>query len=268
VPHIGHGCDTRVGQNGLIGAQHILVVDDEPGIVDVVTFALAEAGFVTSTAGDGPTALRKALTERVDLILLDIMLPGLDGLEVCRQIRAVSDVPIIIVSAKGSDAERIAGLELFADDYVVKPFSLGELVARIRTVLHRSTRLVSNSGSGEAGADGALDGTELIQRGALVLDCARFEARWGSAEIELTRIQFDLLALLLRRPGIVFPRSQLLSEVWGQSYNDDIRTVDSMIKRLRAKLRDVGAPADLIESRRDRGYLLRGDLLDGPAATG
>jgi DNA-binding response OmpR family regulator len=247
-----------VSDNRDIEGAHILVVDDEPGIVDVLTFALGEAGFETSVAVDGPSALRMALTQPVDLILLDIMLPGLDGLEVCRQVRAVSDVPIIIVSAKGSDVERIAGLELFADDYVVKPFSLGELTARIQTVLRRSTHSHSPA-KGHAGE------TQMLTRGPLQLNLETFTATWSGTVIELTQIQFDLLAVLLRRPGIVFPRSQLLSDVWGQSYNDDVRTVDSMVKRLRGKLRDAGAPADLIEARRDRGYLLQPALLTEPS---
>ncbi len=235
------------------------MVDDEPGIVDVLTFALDEAGFRTSVATDGPTALRMALTEPIDLILLDVMLPGLDGLEVCRQVRSVSDVPIVIVSAKGSDTERIAGLELFADDYVVKPFSLGELTARIQTVLRRSRREFQPTASavGETAA-----ASNSLVHGLLHLDFETFIATWNDIVIELTRIQFDLLAVLFRRPGIVFPRGQLLTEVWGQSYNEDVRTVDSMVKRLRSKLRDAGAPADLIESRRDRGYLLQPALLD------
>jgi two-component system, OmpR family, response regulator RegX3 len=248
-----------VSENVDITSAHILVVDDEPGIVDVLTFALDEAGFTTSVATDGPSALRMALTQPVDLILLDIMLPGLNGLDVCRQVRAVSDVPIIIVSAKGSDAERIEGLELFADDYVVKPFSLGELVARIQTVLRRSTRDTARLSS--SAIDSAPDDVRTLSNGLMQLNLETFTATWDRTPIELTRIQFDLLAVLLRRPGIVFPRSQLLTDVWGQSYNDDLRTVDSMVKRLRGKLRDAGAPADLIEARRDRGYLLQPALL-------
>lgn len=252
---------TDLSNNEDIEGAHILVVDDEPGIVDVLTFALVEAGFDTSVATDGPTALRMALTAQVDLILLDIMLPGLNGLEVCRQVRAVSDVPIIIVSAKGSDAERIAGLELFADDYVVKPFSLGELTARIQTVLRRSRMKIVHAQvlKGEAGHDSG-----LLVAGALHLNLETFSATWDGTPIDLTRIQFDLLAILLRRPGIVFPRSQLLAEVWGHSYTDDVRTVDSMVKRLRGKLRDAGAPGELIASRRNRGYLLQPELLETP----
>jgi two-component system, OmpR family, response regulator VicR len=248
-----------VGDNGSIEGAHILVVDDEPGIVDVLTFALEEAGFSTSVATDGPSALRLALTTNPALVLLDVMLPGIDGLEVCRQVRAASNVPIIIVSAKGSEADRIAGLELYADDYVVKPFSLGEIMARIKTVLHRTT-----TASGIDAASGRGTAADRIAvRGRLVLDTATFTATWSGTAIDLTRIQFDLLDALSRRPDIVFTRAQLLSEVWGQSFVDDVRTVDSMVKRLRRKLEDAGAPTELIESRRERGYLARRDVLHG-----
>jgi DNA-binding response OmpR family regulator len=245
-----------VGETEGIDGAHVLVVDDEPGIVDVLTFALGEAGFRTTVATDGPTALRLALTTQPDLVLLDVMLPGLDGLEVCRQIRASSDVPIIIVSAKSAESERIAGLELFADDYVVKPFSLGELVARVRTVLHRS----------ETRKEAAVN--PVLVAGLLRLNMATYTATWAEQPIELSRIQFDLLAILAKRPGVVFPRSQLLQEVWGHTYVDDVRTVDSMVKRLRSNLRDAGAPGELIESRRDRGYLVRRDLLDARTGLG
>jgi two-component system, OmpR family, response regulator VicR len=239
----------------------ILVVDDEPGIVEVLTFALDEAGFSTLSADDGPTALRVALTQHPDLVLLDIMLPGIDGLEICRQLRASSDVAIILVSAKGSEAERIAGLELFADDYIVKPFSLAELIARVKTVLHRTARAAGQHETAQA----SVGEPSVLQRGLLVLDHHTFVARWNGNQVDLTRIQFDLLATLARRPGVVFPRTQLLTEVWGHEYVDDVRTVDSMVKRLRQKLREAGAPNDLIDSRRDRGYLVRADLLDKPA---
>ncbi len=256
-----------IGETSPIETAHILVVDDEPGIVDVLTFALGEAGFQTSVAMDGPSALRLALTLPIDLILLDIMLPGIDGLEVCRQVRAVSEVPIIIVSAKGSDADRVAGLELYADDYVVKPFSLNELVARIRTILRRTTVRPSDGRSEiDSRQHDVNDSPDqaVLSVGQLRLELQTFHATWNGTQVELTRIQFDLLALFLRRPGIVFPRTQLLNEVWGHAYNEDVRTVDSMVKRLRAKLRDAGAPPDLIESKRDRGYLLQPSLLTAP----
>ena len=234
----------------------VLVVDDEAGIVDVLTFALEEAGFEALVATDGPSALRMALTEEPALVLLDVMLPGLDGLAVCREIRAVSEVPIIILTARGGESDRVAGLELHADDYVVKPFSIQELIARIRTILRRSA-----AGAPRGPESGAESGPELAAGhnttvGSLLLDWTTFEARWDGTLVVLSRLQFDLLAALAARPKMVFTREQLLETVWATSFTDDVRTVDSMIKRLRARLRDAGAPADLIVSRRDLGYCL------------
>jgi DNA-binding response OmpR family regulator len=220
----------------------ILVVDDEASIVDVLTFSLAKAGFDTIVATDGIGALRLALTERVDLVLLDVMLPGLDGLAACAEIRKVSDVPIVLVTAKGSEADRVAGLELHADDYVVKPFSTRELVARINTILRRVSRVATTAST--------------VAVGALRLDEATCEAWWGDAPIGLTKLQFDLLLTLARRPRMVFTREQLLQSVWGTDFTDDVRTVDSMVKRLRTRLREAGAPAELVSSRRDIGYCL------------
>jgi DNA-binding response OmpR family regulator len=235
-----------------VATERILIVDDEPGIVDVLVYSLEEAGFATQVATDGATALRLALTDPPALVLLDIMLPGIDGLTVCREIRAVSDTPIILLTARGGEAERIAGLELEADDYVVKPFSVRELIARIRTVLRRA--------EGQSVREGG--GTDNISLGMLRLDMAACEATWSATVVDLTRLQFDLLALLARHPRTVYTRAQLLEIVWGQSFTEDERTVDSMIKRLRGRLREAGAPAELIASRRDLGY-----CLDPAAAT-
>ena len=226
----------------------ILIVDDEQSIVDVLTFALEKAGFETVVATDGVSALRLALTGAPDLILLDVMLPGLDGLAVCREVRAASDVPIILVSAKGTEADRVAGLELHADDYVVKPFSTRELVARVNTILRR---VAPTDAFRETRDDAA-----AIVIGALRLDTGSFEATWSGNPIGLTRLQFDLLAVLARRPRMVFTRAQLLQTVWGTDFTDDVRTVDSMVKRLRTRLRDARAPEGLVASRRDLGYCL------------
>jgi DNA-binding response OmpR family regulator len=228
----------------------ILVVDDEPSIVEVLTYALEDAGFATSVATDGPTALRMALTDRPALVLLDIMLPGLDGLSVCRELRAAGNVPIILLTARGSEADRVAGLELQADDYVVKPFSTRELIARIRTVLRRADEAGISTDDSAALHVAATS----LDHGPLRLDFETFEATWKGQPIVLTRLQFDLLVTLARRPRMVFTRAQLLELVWEQSFTDDHRTVDSMIKRLRSRLREAGAPPELIASRRDLGY--------------
>lgn len=225
----------------------ILVVDDEPSIVDVLTFSLEKAGFETIVANDGISALRLALTAKPDLIVLDVMLPGLDGLAVCREVRAASDVPIILLTAKGSEADRVAGLELHADDYIVKPFSMRELVARVHTILRRAALTVEPT---------PRSGQAAIVVGALRLDRETFEAWWGSEPVGLTRLQFDLLAALAQRPRMVFTREELLNVVWGTDFTDDVRTVDSMVKRLRTRLRDAGAPDGLVASRRELGYCL------------
>jgi DNA-binding response OmpR family regulator len=232
----------------------VLVVDDEPGIVEVLTYSLDQAGFDTIVATDGPTALRMALTTHPQLILLDVMLPGLDGLAVCREIRAASSVPIILVSAKGSDRDRIVGLDLQADDYIVKPFNIEEVIARIRAVLRRSEPAVAPF---ELESNRQVSG---IVVGLLRLDNDAVEAFWDDRRIELTKRQFDLLNLFASRPKVVFTRSQLLELVWGYSFTDDVRTVDSMIKRLRASLREAGAPPELIASRRELGYCLAIDI--------
>jgi two-component system, OmpR family, response regulator VicR len=226
----------------------VLIVDDEPGIVDVLTFSLQEDGFETLVAADGITALRIALTESPSLVLLDLMLPGLDGLTVCREIRAASDMPIILLTAKGSESDRISGLELHADDYVVKPFSTRELIARIRTILRRSSTGQDSSPTTNPDASVAV--------GLLQLNVDTFEARWNGNLIGLSRLQFDLLLTLARRPKMVFTREQLLHQVWGTDFTEDVRTVDSMVKRLRTRLREAGAPSELITSRRDLGYCL------------
>ena len=256
--------------NSLEGVERILVVDDEPGIVDVLTFALEEAGFETLVANDGPTALRMALTESPSLILLDVMLPGLDGLTVCREIRTVSDVPIILLTARGGEADRIAGLELHADDYVVKPFSVRELIARVRTNLRKTNSLPTFPSATERGASaGELPTTQptatemdsrfssnALRVGQLHLDFDTFEAWWNTELIGLSRLQFDLLALLAKRPRMVFTREHLLQAVWGTDFTDDVRSVDSMVKRLRSRLKAANAPAELIASKRDLGYCL------------
>ena len=241
---------------GVSDRPRILVVDDEPSIVDVLGFALNKAGFETIVAMDGVNALRLALTASPDLILLDVMLPELDGLAVCRAVRTASDVPIILVTANGAEADRIVGLELHADDYVVKPFSTRELVARIRTVLRRTAPSDATKSPNEIDAATIIADAATIIAGALRLDERTYEATWSGEPIGLTRLQFDLLATLARRPRMVYAREQLLRVVWGTDFTDDVRTVDSMVKRLRTRLREAGAPEGLIASRRDLGYCL------------
>ena len=202
--------------------KRILIVDDEEMIVRTVKAYLDREGFKTYTAADGEEALRAFEDKGPDLIVLDLMLPKISGIEVTRSIRAKSSVPIIMLTAKAAEADRVVGLELGADDYVVKPFSPRELVARIRAVLRRF--------EGE-GAE-----VERIVVGALEIDLKTRELKVEGNEIELTPTEFDMLAYLARHPGQVFTRLQLLREVQGYTYDSFARTIDTHVKNLRRKI--------------------------------
>ncbi len=225
----------------------ILVVDDEPSIVDVLTYNLAKAGHQPVIARDGEQALKLARAERPDLVILDLMLPGIDGLEVCRALRKDGDLPIIMLTAKDEEVDRVVGLEIGADDYIVKPFSTRELMARVKAVLRRAQPKPA-------------DAAPALQIGDLRLDVARREVAWRGAPFDLTAIQFDLLRVLMANPGRVFSREELLNQVWGYDYYGDTRAVDSTIKRLRARLRQIAPDAELIVTVRDAGYKLSDDL--------
>jgi two-component system, OmpR family, alkaline phosphatase synthesis response regulator PhoP len=203
----------------------ILVVDDEPGIVAITRDYLDRAGFRVIVAGDGATALRLAHTERPSLLVLDLMLPGMDGLDVARALRedpATHALPIIMLTARVEEAERLIGLELGADDYITKPFSPRELVARVRAVLRR--------------AEGAHAVGTVLHSGDLVIDLQRRSVRRGGTLIELTATEFDLLATLAREPGRPFTRTQLLELAYDVNYAGFDRTVDAHIKNLRRKI--------------------------------
>src|SRR5512136_1343742 len=176
------------------------------------------------------------------------MLPGIDGLDVCRKIRKEGDLPIIMLTAKDEEVDRVVGLEIGADDYVVKPFSVRELMARVKSVLRRTHAPLKS-----------IESTSVSQRGDLRLDIARREASWKSIPFELTAIQFELLHVMMASPGRVFSREELLNQVWGYDYYGDTRTVDSAVKRLRARLREVASDAELIVTVRDAGYKLSDD---------
>jgi DNA-binding response OmpR family regulator len=225
----------------------ILVVDDEPSIVDVLTYNLNKAGHQAIIARDGEQALKLARAEQPDLVILDLMLPGIDGLDVCRTLRKESDLPIIMLTAKDEEVDRVVGLEIGADDYVVKPFSVRELMARVKVILRRAQPRSAES-------------APALQAGDLRLDVTRHQVAWRGAPFEVTAIQFDLLRVLMTNPGRVFTREELLNQVWGYDYFGDTRTVDSTIKRLRARLRQVSADDDLIVTVRDTGYKLIEDV--------
>jgi two-component system alkaline phosphatase synthesis response regulator PhoP len=207
----------------------ILVVDDEPNIVRLARDYLVRAGFDVSTAHDGPNALRLARSERPDLVVLDLGLPGMDGLDVARTLRRDTSVPIIMLTARADEADRLVGLELGADDYVTKPFSPRELVARVRAVLRRAQ---------SAGAQ-----PEVIRSGELELDVPRMRVTVDGRRVELTATEFQLLATMARQPGRVFTRSQLLDAVQGVAFESYERAIDTHVKNIRRKLEpDPRAP--------------------------
>jgi len=222
----------------------ILIVDDEPPIVEMLAYNLKRANYSVLVARDGQEALDIARSDAPDLIILDLMLPKLDGLEVCRSLRRERDVPIIMLTARDGEVDRVVGLELGADDYVVKPFSVRELMSRVKAVLRRTTRRTEDQTSG------------AVRSGNLQIDPARREACWGDTELTLTALEFDLLHTLARHEGQVLTREQLLEMVWGYDYYGDLRAVDAAVKRLRRKLRVAVPESDMILTMRGVGYKL------------
>ncbi len=210
--------------------QTILVVDDEPKLVDVVRAYLEQDGYPVVTAGDGREALDRFHQARPGLIILDVMLPELDGLEVCRRIRQESSVPIIMLTARAEEVDELIGLELGADDYVTKPFSPRAILARVRAVLRRANAPVG-------------DNEAPLVVGALRVDLDRYEASWDGTPLMLTASEFRLLTALARRPGRVFERLELLEQVQGDAYVGYERTVDAHVKNLRKKLTAAGGEA-------------------------
>ncbi len=212
--------------------QRILVVDDEPAILEVVQKYLAREGFQVGTARDGEAAVTVFNSHPPDLVVLDLMLPRLDGLEVLRRMRASGPVPVIMLTAKGEEADRIVGLELGADDYLTKPFSPRELVARIKAVLRRAS----------AGSL-SLNEAHAIERGDLRIDPRARSVQVNERAVELTAKEFDLLWFLAQHPGQVFTRTQLLDQVWGYEFYGDASTVTVHVRRLREKIEpDSSAP--------------------------
>jgi two-component system alkaline phosphatase synthesis response regulator PhoP len=212
----------------------VLVVDDEPGIVTVVRDYLEHGGFAVLTARDGPAALRIVRTQAPDLVVLDLGLPSLDGLDVIRELRRSSAVPIIVLTARGDEADRVVGLELGADDYLAKPFSPRELVARVRAVLRRTAAAAEASDIVRVGGD-------------VVLDIARMALTIDGQPVTLTATEFQLLAVMARQPGRVFTRSQLLDAVHGVAFESYERAIDAHVKNIRRKIEpDPRAPRYLL----------------------
>ncbi len=200
----------------------VLVVEDEMKIARLVRDYLHQAGFAVLEAADGPTALAIARQERPDMILLDLGLPAMDGLDVTRRLRAGSSVPIIMLTARSEETDRVVGLELGADDYVIKPFSPKELIARIRAVLRR--------------ADATVGGAEVIRAGDVVIDLPKMKVTVGAEDIELTATEFELLVTLARSPGRIYTRAQLLDDLHGVSFESYERSVDAHVKNIRRKI--------------------------------
>lgn len=227
----------------------ILVVDDEKPISDIVKFNLTKEGYDVYTAYDGEEALEKVEEVEPDLIVLDLMLPKIDGLEVCREIRKTHDMPIIMVTAKDSEIDKVLGLELGADDYVTKPFSNRELVARVKANLRRHGNAKPAAVEEEE--------TNDIEIGALIVHPDAYIVSKRGETIELTHREFELLHYLARHLGQVMTREHLLQTVWGYDYFGDVRTVDVTVRRLREKIEDSPSHPAWLVTRRGVGYYLR-----------
>ena len=234
--------------------RRVLVVDDDRGLSTVLAAALGDEGFVVTVADNGLVGLRRFEADGADLIILDVLMPEMDGLEVCRRVRRKSKVPIVLLSSRGDEVDRVTGLETGADDYVTKPFSTRELVARIRAI---ERRLGGEPAAAAAPATSGGLGTEIIEAGPLRLDPGRFEVRWRGKLVVLTRSEFQILGALARNRGMVLARERLLDLARGDDAVVTDRTVDTFVKRLRKKIRDVDAAFDEIETVFGVGYRYR-----------
>ena len=226
--------------------RRILVVEDERTIAESVAARLRAEGFAVDLAHDGPSAVSKVVTDRPDLVVLDVMLPGFDGLEVCRRIQSVYPVPVLMLTARGNETDLLVGLAVGADDYLTKPFSMRELAARVHALLRRAGRTTPEP---DPSSGGGLDSSIVV--GDLEINRSERRVRRAGVEAHLTPTEFDLLVHLARRPRAVLPRERLLAEVWGWADVSGTRTVDSHVKALRRKL-----GADLIRTVHGVGYSL------------
>ena len=233
---------TRAMREDIAAKGQILIVDDEPGIVRLISMYLEREGYSTLNARTGAQALEVVSEKAPALVILDIMLPDIDGWEVCREIRRVSDVPIIMLTAREGDEDKIVGLELGADDYVTKPFVPRELVARVKAILRRARAPVAN------------EQDEILNFGDLTIEPAKREVRLHGEIVSLRAKEYDLLVELARRPGRVFKREQLLQDVWGYDFFGDSGTIDVHVRRLRAKLNDDSSNPRFIETVWGVGY--------------
>lgn len=227
-------------------AKKILVVDDERNIVNIIAYNLKKAGYEVITAYDGKSGYEKTLSEKPDLILLDVMMPVMDGYEVCREIRKSLNTPIIMLTARAEETDKVLGLEIGADDYVTKPFGVRELMARVKANLRRT----------DAGSDVKTGG--LMEFGDLVIDLDKYEVRINNEPAELTFREYELLKYLASNKGQVFSREQLMETVWGYEYFGDVRTVDVTIRRLREKIEESPSKPRFVLTKRGVGYYFEG----------
>lgn len=223
----------------------VLIVDDEKNIVDIIAFNLKKEGYDVLTAFDGEEGVKKTMEENPDLILLDIMMPKMDGYEACRKIREKKHTPIIMLTARAEEVDKVLGLEMGADDYVTKPFGVRELMARIKANLRKVAALQEAQNAGEDGG---------LQFGKLSLHLERYEVKKDGQLVGLTLREFELLKFLVLQKGQVFSRETLLEKVWGYEYFGDVRTVDVTISRLREKIEDNPSKPAYIRTKRGVGY--------------
>ena len=225
----------------------VLIVEDEESLADPLAYLLRKEGFEASVASDGPSALAEFDRSGADIVLLDLMLPGMSGTDVCKQLRARSTVPVIMVTARDSELDKVLGLELGADDYVTKPYSARELIARIRAVLRRGSE-----------ADDAGFGEIVLESGPVRMDVERHIVSVDGEAVALPLKEFDLLEYLMRNKGRVLTRGQLIDRVWGADYVGDTKTLDVHVKRLRSKIEDDPANPVRLVTVRGLGYKLEG----------
>lgn len=232
----------------------ILIVEDEKSISEILEYTITREGYESTCAFDGITALELALGGNFDLILLDVMLPGIDGFEVCRKVRAKLDTPIIMLTAREEEADKVLGLELGADDYMTKPFSHAELISRIKANIRRyygETRVQASSAASDASSE------NVIKVGALSINTKKYSVSKNGAEISLSKKEYDLLEFFVKNRGTVFQREEIMEKVWGyDGFFGDLRTVDVTLSRIRKKIEDNPAEPEYIQNKRGVGYFM------------